>query len=177
VEDFTADPTFSVDRGLFTAAFNVEIACATPGAEVRIATDGSEPSPTGPASSLYTAPVRISRTTTLRARAFREGFQPSRTVTHTYIFTAQVASQPASPLGVPSTWSGGFPADYGIDRQVTGSTLPGYGFEEALRSLPSVSIAADPEDLFRPARGIYHWSENRGPAWERPASMELIRSP
>ncbi len=50
------------------------------------------------------------------------------------------------------------------------STLPGYSLEEALRSIPSVSIAMDPKDLLAPG-GIYYSSEQ---VLERPASIELM---
>ena len=41
---------------------------------------------------------------------------------------------------------------------------------EALRALPSLSIAALNDDLFGTSRGIYANPERNGIAWERPIS-------
>src|SRR6185369_9749256 len=63
-----ADIKFSVARGFYDTNFSVEITCATPGASVRYTTNCFEPD--GGNSFLYTGPVRISKTTVLRAAAF-----------------------------------------------------------------------------------------------------------
>ena len=47
-------------------------------------------------------------------------------------------------------------------------------FKEDLKSLPTLSIVMATEDLFG-RTGIYSNPNNRGAAWERPASVELIR--
>jgi hypothetical protein len=174
VLDFVDDTTFSVDRGLFTAPFDVAIATSTPGAAIYYTLNGSAPSPENPAARLYSAPIRISTTTTLRAAAFKEGFQPTNVDTHTYLFHQHVRNQPANPPGLPATWSGGFPADYEVDRDVVNTTRPGYSFDDALLSLPTVSVVADPADLFGSTSGIYYYSEGRGLSWERPASIEYF---
>jgi hypothetical protein len=174
VLDFVADTRFSADRGFYTDPLSVEITTETAGAQIYYTTDGSVPGQANPAAKLYANPIPVAKTTTLRAAAFKEDFQPTNVDTHTYIFPALVARQPASPPGFPSTWSGGFPADYGVDPDVVNSARPGYGFEEALLSIPSVSITTDPDGLFGAVRGIYYNPQGRGLAWERAASIELI---
>ena len=47
-------------------------------------------------------------------------------------------------------------------------------FKEDLKSLPTLSLVMATEDLFE-RTGIYSNPNNRGAAWERPASVELIR--
>lgn len=168
---FVADTKFSVDRGLFSEPFSVEITTATEGAEIYFTLDGSEPEPGSPGSDLYTGPIDVATTTTLRAKAFKNGLEPTDVDTQSYIFPAEVASQPARPPGVPSTWSGGTRADYEVDPDIVENTVPGYSFEDALLSLPSVSIVMDPDDLFGPERGIYYHSASRS---ERAGSFELF---
>ncbi len=174
VFDFVADTKFSVDRGFYTEPFDVEITTATEDAAIYFTTDGTEPSPQNPTARLHDGPIRIARTTRLRAAAFRDDYQPTNVDTHTYLFVRDVRSQPARPPGLPATWSGGFPADYQVDPDVVNSTRPGYSLEEALLSIPSVSVVTDPENLFDPSRGIYYHSSSRGPSFERGASIELI---
>lgn len=63
-------PTTSVTQEAFVDSLDVDLATA-PGAEIRYTLDGSEP---GPASTLYTRPIRVSEPVKLRARAFKDGF-------------------------------------------------------------------------------------------------------
>src|SRR5205085_1416848 len=90
-----ADTKFSVDRGFFSAPFQVEITTATEGAEIRYTTNGDTPTPT--TGTVYTGPLTIDHTTTLRAGAFKAGFAPTNSDTQTYIFPADVILQ--SPNG------------------------------------------------------------------------------
>jgi hypothetical protein len=89
-----ADTKFSVDRGFYNAPFVLHLTNATPGAAIRFTLDGSPPSPV--AGLLYTGPLPINKTTTLRAASFKPGYQPSDIDTHTYIFIEDVLRQNAS---------------------------------------------------------------------------------
>ena len=63
-----ATPTFSVASGTYTTTKSVVISCATPGsATIRYTLDGSNPNGS---STLYTGPVSITVSATLKARAF-----------------------------------------------------------------------------------------------------------
>ncbi|MGQ9590276.1 MAG: LamG-like jellyroll fold domain-containing protein [Planctomycetota bacterium] len=172
--DFVADTHFSVDRGFYDAPFDVEVWTETPGATILYTLDGSVPSTENPLARSYLGPIRISKTTVLRAKAFKEDHEPTNVDTHTYIFVDQAAKQPARPAGFPTSWSG-FPADYEVDPDVVNAALPGYSFRDALLSIPTLSLAAALDDLFGASRGIYANPQGRGWAWERPASIELIR--
>ncbi|MBI4604959.1 MAG: lamin tail domain-containing protein [Planctomycetes bacterium] len=175
VIDFVADTKFSADRGLYDGPFTVSIATETPGAQIYYTLDGSAPAPGGATARMYAGALTVTRTTTLRAAAFKDDHQPTNVDTHTYIFLADVARQPANPPGLAATWAGGFPADYGVDPDVVNTTLPGYGFREAMLAIPTLSLTAAPDDLFGPTRGIYYNPGGRGRAWERAASLELIQ--
>jgi hypothetical protein len=98
---------------------------STPGAAIYYTTDGSSPFQTaggvrsGTLTTLYTTPVRIARTTCLRAAAIKDGWYPSPVETGTYIFVKDVITQ--SPTGAkpgpawPSSGVNGQTIDYGMD--------------------------------------------------------------
>ena len=177
---FVDDTTFSVDRGFFDAPFVVDIATSTAGATIRYTIDGLPPTAT--TGSVYTGPLRISGTTTLRAAAFLAGREPTNVDTHTYVFLDDVVRQDVAATlarGFPAAW-GGTSADYGIDPDVIGQTAADrYGGKYAatirddLRAIPTMSIVMSIDEMFG-ARGIYTNSGSRGSAWERACSMELI---
>ncbi|MCK6501289.1 MAG: chitobiase/beta-hexosaminidase C-terminal domain-containing protein, partial [Nitrospira sp.] len=73
---------FSRHRGYVTTNFDVTLSCATEGAVIRYTLDRSEP--TLSRGQTYAGPVPITRTTVLRAAAFRDGWAPTAVVTHTY---------------------------------------------------------------------------------------------
>ena len=178
---FVDDVTFSVKRGWFTAPFNVTVRCATPGAVLVRTTDGSAPSLTNglavPAADASTGPeftLTVSTSTLLRVAAFRTGLIPAPPDTQTYLFASRVRTQGAAQAGLPATWAGGTPADYGVDANVVNSTLPGYSFEEALGALPTLSIAAAPADLFGAPSGVYYDTGQRGLASEKVVSVEFF---
>jgi hypothetical protein len=85
------DVQFSVERGFFNVPFDVTLSTATVGASIRYTLDGSEPTETN--GALYTAPVNVPTTTTLRAIAYLAGQVPTRSITHTYIFLDAVLQQ------------------------------------------------------------------------------------
>jgi len=175
-----SDPVFDRERGFYETPFEVTMACPDDGAIIRYTADGSVP--TMATGNEYIGPILVDRTTTLRAAAFREGWRPSRVVTHTYLFLNDVIVQDASATlaaGFPPSWNGQ-PADYGLDPRVIG-TGGGDNFggkyagtiKEDLQSLPSMSIVMDIGDMFGP-QGIYSSPTSHGDNWERPASLELI---
>lgn len=80
---FAEAPNASVEGGFFNGNIEVELASTTPNANIRYTLDGSEPDAN---STLYTAPLPIEQSTTLRARAFASGYLPSSVATQTYLF-------------------------------------------------------------------------------------------
>lgn len=85
-----ATPTFTPVEGTYTEAQNVTISCATAGASVYYTTDGTIPvvAPTGINGTLYTAPIAISETTTVKAIAVKDGMNNSSVATATYTIQA-----------------------------------------------------------------------------------------
>lgn len=174
VAGFTADTKFSHDRGFYDTPFDLTITCATPGSVIVTTTDGSIPSLTNGTATPAPATLRIASTTTLRAAAFVPGTDlgPANTDTHTYLFLNQVANQ-QRPAAAPVTWPTGQPGDYTMDPRVTSTTQPGYTLRDALLSIPTLSITANPADLWSTS-GIYANSGSRGDAWERAAHAEWL---
>lgn len=87
---FVETPTFNPPGGVYSSAQNVVIATTTPGAQVYYTTDGTDPNET---STLYMGPVNISgNTTTLKAKAYATGFNPSFIATAVYYIPVNVAN-------------------------------------------------------------------------------------
>jgi cytochrome c peroxidase len=80
-----ATPTFSPGGGTFTSAQSVTISSTTSGAAIRYTTDGSTPSAT--VGTVYSGPVTVSATTTLRAIAYASGMTDSNVASATYTIT------------------------------------------------------------------------------------------
>ncbi len=70
-------PTITPDGGVFMDAVGVTLSTPTPEAIIRYTLDGSEPNGTAPA---YLEPISITKTTTLKAKSYRVGYDPSPTV-------------------------------------------------------------------------------------------------
>ncbi len=179
----------SDERQFCPGARTVALATGTPGATIRYSFDGSTPTLSSPTSATYSAPLTISRTTTLRYAAFKDGFDPSEVVTQTYLFPADVLTQ--SPDGQPpvitnpagaaqptTTWPAG-PVnnqvlDYGMDPEVVNDPQWSATIADDLKAIPTFSIVTDLAHLFNPATGIYVNPSGDQIEWERPCSLELI---
>ena len=81
-----ATPVFSKPPGFYAGAFDLAIASATPGSQIRYTRDGSEP---GQAGLRYEGPVRIDSTRVIRAIAFASGANPSPISTRSYFVAAK----------------------------------------------------------------------------------------
>lgn len=81
----TARPTVSPVAGVYTSPQTVTLADATPGAVIYYTTDLSTPTT---ASTLYTGPIVISRSTTIRAMAIAPGYNSSAVVNGKFTIAA-----------------------------------------------------------------------------------------
>lgn len=191
------DTRFSDRRGFYELPFDVGISCDTPGVIIRYTTDGSRPTATY--GTVYSKPVRISRTTLLRAAAFRAGWLPSNVDTQTYIFLNDVINQATNadtgaqitPEGCPEEWApgpgdptygtlyaDGLTGDYQVDPDVVGQNgrdlfggLYANTIKDDLRSIPTLSLVMPRADWFGD-QGIYVHESLDGT--ERWCSAELI---
>jgi hypothetical protein len=99
-------PTANLPSGVIPSGTMITLSTYTVGASIRFTTDGSEPTAT---STLYTAPIPITASTTIRARAFATDMTPSNVATFTYliledtpaIIVGTVQARPDSTVDVP----------------------------------------------------------------------------
>jgi hypothetical protein len=173
---------FSPQRGFYDTPFQLALTSATPGATIRYTTDGSRPDETH--GTVYTGPIAIDRTTTVRTIALAPDSLPSAVNTHTYIFLDTVLNQPPDPPGFPQTWGvhgedsvqygyvDGAPviADYEMDPEIVNDPRYRAMLNEGLLSIPSISLVMPLESFDQ----LYSNTKARGRTWERPVSVELI---
>jgi hypothetical protein len=76
-----ATPVFTPVAGTYPDSVSVSLACTTDGAEIHYTIDGTEPTE---ASALYSAPIVLTATTTVKAKAFKTDWFASETATATY---------------------------------------------------------------------------------------------
>ena len=94
-----ATPAFDPAACSFFPSTNVALSCATLGATIRYTLDGSNPTSL---STEYTAPIELSATTTIKARAYAEGMDPSGIASATYTLV-----DPSTPPDDPTATTNG----------------------------------------------------------------------
>lgn len=93
-----AAPTFSPEAGTYTSAQNVTISCATEGATIYYTIDGSQPTNE---STVYSKAIPVATTTTIKAKAFKEGLDASAIASATYtIVVIEHAGTEADPYTI-----------------------------------------------------------------------------
>jgi hypothetical protein len=151
-----ADTKFSHKRGFYESPFVLSITCNTSDANIHFTLDGSAPSESvGGSTYLYTGPIGINLTTTLRAAAFKPGYLRANVDTQTYVFVNDVLNQPF----------------------MDPSVVMSYGAEvvkNALKSIPTLSIAMDSDDLANLQAQDSRYPSTGLPKKELPTSVELI---
>ncbi|MFP6692073.1 MAG: CotH kinase family protein, partial [Pirellulales bacterium] len=179
VLNFVDDTKFSVDRGFYDAPFDLAITSDTVDAEIYYTLNGDEPTNVPSATNfLYSGTVHVDKTTTLRAKAFKAGFEPTNSDTHTYIFLDDVVQQTYQSTleaGFPASWDGTSP-DYGLDPDVIGPNdrydgVYAASIKDDLQALPTLSLVTNVDDVFGD-NGIYSHPTNHD--LETATSLELI---
>jgi Malectin domain/Chitobiase/beta-hexosaminidase C-terminal domain/Fn3 associated/DUF5010 C-terminal domain/PQQ enzyme repeat len=94
-----AAPVFSPGGSTYFSTQNVTISDSTSGASIRYTLDGSTPSET--AGTLYTGPVNISSTATLKAIAYLTGDTDSPITSATYAIATSIAINAGGPAVSP----------------------------------------------------------------------------
>lgn len=90
-----AAPAFSPSEGAYADTQSVSLSTSTEGAEIRYTTDGS--APTATTGSVYSGPIQVSSTTTLRAMASKTGWADSPVVSATFTIGGKVADVQFDP--------------------------------------------------------------------------------
>jgi len=112
---------FSVERGFFTAPFQVELSSSDPNAQIRYTENYNKPTSS---STLYTGPINVSSFKAIRAIAISPT-NTSKAVTHSYIFPSQVWNQS------------------GMSSHVADSSRYSSRLVPSLLAIPSISIVED----------------------------------
>ncbi len=94
-----APPAFSPGGGTYSTTQNVAITTATSGASIRYTTNGTDPTSTS--GTIYSAPVAIAATATLKAIAYKAGMTDSSVTSATYTISASPPPQVAAPTFSP----------------------------------------------------------------------------
>ncbi len=185
------DVNFNTEHGFFDSPFELALDSPNQDAVIKYSRDGSWPDETS--GEIYSAPLFIENTTCVRAIAVQTGWLPSDIVTNSYIFFNDVLEQPILPDGFPATWGkdsnatppGYVPSDYEMDPDIVNS-MPlndsggnPFDMKDSLRSIPSISLVLDKDDLFRHGwdpddAGIYFYTWGDGRGYERNCSVEFI---
>lgn len=175
--NMTHEVSFSVPHGWKTEAFDLELSCAAdPGAEIYYTTNGTSPTTE---SIRYTTPIRIERTTCIRAAVPRADSYLQLDASATYLFLDDVIRQQSGV--VPN----GFPAsgtvksqvlDYGLNQAMVDGAdhdrmLAGFTNSAAVAT---ISLVVDPANLFDADTGIYVNGLGDGREWERQTMVEQI---
>ena len=91
-----AAPTFNPSAGAYGPAQSVTISTTTNGATIRYTTDGSTPSES--AGTVYSNPVNISSTCTLKAIAYETGYSDSSITSGVYTINGACAAPTFNPV-------------------------------------------------------------------------------
>lgn len=189
-------PVFSHNHGYYDEAFSVSISAKPQGAVVRYTTDGSEPSADN--GKTYSSPIRVEKTTVLRACVLSDGDREhnSRITTRSYLFIDDIMQQSNHPEGYPDKWgpyaqrSGTAKADYEMDPELTATVAQRDSIRKGFLSLPVVSVVTDKGYIFNHENdaetgGIYIYTDpptgytkvqvnDPGTKWLRPTSVEFF---
>ncbi|MFN8239599.1 MAG: lamin tail domain-containing protein [Bacteroidales bacterium] len=190
--DPVPQPLTNYNHGFYKTPFELVLSSSSTSQTIIYTTDGSVPALNN--GIVYTHPVSISKTTILRAVAMEAG-RSSRVTTMTFLFPADIIHQSNNPPGYPSQWgpftgiSGYATADYEMDPELVDDPGLTGSIENAIYSLPVISIVTNRNNLFSPVSdplsgGIYYYTgapltnttNAAGFGWERPVSIEYFDS-
>jgi hypothetical protein len=82
-------PTFTPPGGNYFSPQNIALNCATEGATIRYTSDGTDPTES---STTYSTPILVDKQTTIKAKAWKEGMEPSGINKADYFFAQSVST-------------------------------------------------------------------------------------
>jgi hypothetical protein len=99
-------PVASPSGGTFRSPIQIRLTTPTAGAEIRYTINGSDPTES---SARYTGPFTLSRSSTVRARAYKAGLAPSPVTGHSFSFGPRTASfGPQNGVGASALFTAQF---------------------------------------------------------------------
>lgn len=94
-----ATPTFNPPGGSYSSPQSVTISCSTSGATIRYTTDGSNPTSSSPT---YSNPISITSSTTIKAKAFKSGWNDSQVESASYNIQGPLLTEIGSYVWPPN---------------------------------------------------------------------------
>lgn len=183
-EDLPKGPVFSHERGFYSDPFDATISWTTE-STIIYTLDGSDPKDSDTAFRVLSPAVvtidpwsntgrGLTPGVVLRAFALSGSDTLTQTMTHTYLFVeaAKLQDYPGDPW--PSQNINGQQIDLPMDPDVVEDPRYADLIDDALLSLPTLSVVTDNDHLFNSKTGIFVNAKQHGEEWERPASVELI---
>jgi M6 family metalloprotease-like protein len=133
ITGMVSNPIAAPSSGTVDYGTQVSLSTTTDGATIRYTLDGNDPTES---SSIYSSPINITQDTTIKARAFKENWQPSEITEFNYIVNvvaAPIASQESGVLDFRtpvtlSTTTTGATIRYTIDGTEPTATSPIYNY-------------------------------------------------
>jgi poly(beta-D-mannuronate) lyase len=122
----TAAPVFSPAAGTYTSGQSVTISSATSGATIRYTTNGTNP--TSASGTVYSGPVSIAATTTLKAIAYKSGLTDSAVSTANYTIMPAGGTTITSSAGfvgvaLSAVQSGSFTAEFDVSPSISPANM------------------------------------------------------
>lgn len=191
-KEYLVSPTFSTPHGFYNEPFDLTITGASKSDTIQYTVDGSNPLTSATAArSLIATTIHIDPADTtgrylapgfiVRAVAVRDTMT-SKIMTQTYLFLDKVGELSPDEAGPGAGWpmqnkiSGKQAMDYGMDPDVLKDFRYKDQVQNALMSIPTMSLVTDLDNLFDAKKGIYVNAMQRGKEWERAGSLELMNA-
>ncbi|MDB6151102.1 MAG: hypothetical protein JWQ44_2550 [Chthoniobacter sp.] len=171
LQESVAEPTFSIPGRFYSSGISVTITCPTPGATIRVTTDGSEPTLTN--GTTYTGPRTLSTSTALRARAFVTGLIPSETITHTYLIGQSAARRSLAAVCLTGDPQRALYRPFGVfaispNTNAYTNSIWSQFIGNTSGNIASPNVPADPN--------AYNMPMQSGQPAERPVSLEILHN-
>ena len=137
-------PTFSHHRNFYDTQFQLTLTSNSIGAKIRYTTDCTKP--TRDYGILYTKPIEISKTTTVRAVEYEDTTLTSKVKTHSYVFLNDVLTQDNSD--VPEEQNSSDHVFWTEEFDMNDVSISDDEMEEALLDLPTIYVSAPWDSIF-----------------------------
>ena len=129
---YVADVTFSPAGGTYTSAQSISLATTTAGASIRYTTDGTTPTET--IGTVYTTPIAVSATTTIKAIAYKSGSTSSAVTSATYTINIALTDNIIYDDAIGSGWASDSSSSFDLNNTAANSVKIG---TKSIKAMPT----------------------------------------